>query len=69
LFLPASSRLAVAGVFLALNCCAALTGTTREQLSLDQGWPKPGRLMSLTRLLTALRKSLVKACDGRAVGG
>ena len=27
-----------------------------------QPWPKDGRPVSLTRLLTALRKSLVKAC-------
>jgi hypothetical protein len=28
-----------------------------------QPWPKHGRPVSLTRLLTALRKSLVKACQ------
>jgi len=29
-----------------------------------QPWPKDGRPVSLTRLLTALRKSLVKAVQG-----
>jgi hypothetical protein len=27
-----------------------------------QPWPKPGRPVSLTRVLTALRKALVRAC-------
>jgi hypothetical protein len=29
-----------------------------------QPWPKDGRPVSLTRLLTALRKSLVKSVEG-----
>jgi len=30
-----------------------------------ESWPKDGRPVSLTRLLTALRRSLVKSCPHR----